>query len=1102
MKDFKKRFKLLLCESGMRRALLILLSIIISVSVICQSRQSSYLGEARWKKTTPQQGKQPLDVKNRPVSFSTNTSKDSTVSMVQEPINPQTYTIHMGPTRPVVQSIIMSGKKLKAPKVYTAPPLLHKDNAQFNISYTDKRHGFPKAYTTDMAEDNEHNIWMATDDGLIRYDGTQYFVYDQSNGLPDLYESSIAFDKQKRLWIASSNGAYFIRNDSVFSIQSKDINFSTISCSKVEMDRLDHIWISTTTIGVIRIETNGISIFDKRCGLPVNSFNTVMVDTKGDIYLGSSGFGLIQIEKDKMRHFFKKSKKIQFASITSLIETEDGIWAGSFLDGLFRMGKKDTVHYSIDGKFKERIFGLGKRSTGIWISYFSKGLCYFDKKKLLFINQNNGLVTNFPYRVFTDSFKNLWVCSGSSGFSRVNETNFYQTIYSNPNIGFVNKIIPDNDKSYWITTYGRSLFKIKGSSATSYAVFPKANILNNVLQYTNDALFDQNGSLWIAIISNGIIRYKNEKFELLSSPSIAFDWNTPSIKMDTMHSIWFNPFNAGLIQYDNNQYWQYTEKAGLLSKNVTRIFLDKGKNIHWSFSDGFQRMIGQTIETFYIGNQPFTDKVNEMISLDQNSHLLATATKGLLLIDHGKVYQISFAQGIASNNIKTMIQDRTNKIWITTEKSLESFRIHHTSVTDHEVYNESNGPYVMDVKYAVMDTTGFPFWSEREYKLVHDSSFKNTITKSPIISYTKIESGNQVRSEKEDIYILPNEKIKIDYKTIDWGRENNLKLSYLLISANADTTERSIQNSGNIIISDLIPGSYRILIKTMDHNAEYYSQPLTFNVREFWYNTLLFRIVFACLVITGITFYFLKNARRQSVINKLLENKVKEQTTLLTQEKDALLQSYKTIDQQNKEKDILIDEINHRVKNNLQFISAMVEMQILNNNNNNNNEALVDTSRRIKAMSLVHELLYNKNEQDGLSMKAYILELSENLKEMALGDSNPINIEMEIEDLMMDSKTALSLGMIISELVSNSFKHAFDRIKEPKVFIKLSKEKSTGIISLVVIDNGNGYQLNTEKKGGLGSRLVDIFSRQLEGEYTIESNDHFSYVLQFKPIES
>lgn len=104
----------------------------------------------------------------------------------------------------------------------------------------------------------------------------------------------------------------------------------------------------------------------------------------------------------------------------------------------------------------------------------------------------------------------------------------------------------------------------------------------------------------------------------------------------------------------------------------------------------------------------------------------------------------------------------------------------------------------------------------------------------------------------------------------------------------------------------------------------------------------------------------------------------------------------------------------------------MLEMQMNKQYSKEALQALLGTSRRIKAMSLVHELLYAKPDKAGLSMTSYIYELIDNLKEMAEGgNEHSIDIKLSIDDIIFDSRKALSIGMIISELVSNSFQACF-----------------------------------------------------------------------------
>jgi two-component sensor histidine kinase len=124
------------------------------------------------------------------------------------------------------------------------------------------------------------------------------------------------------------------------------------------------------------------------------------------------------------------------------------------------------------------------------------------------------------------------------------------------------------------------------------------------------------------------------------------------------------------------------------------------------------------------------------------------------------------------------------------------------------------------------------------------------------------------------------------------------------------------------------------------------------------------------------------------------------------------------------------------------------------------------------------------------------------MKEMANDDVRPIHFRINVEDIYIDSRAALSIGMIISELVSNSFKYAFKNIASPEITISFTENPTTGIMQLLVADNGNGVTGDYDSKKSLGSRLIDIFSRQLESSYTIDHKDHFIFKLHFKPISS
>lgn len=207
--------------------------------------------------------------------------------------------------------------------------------------------------------------------------------------------------------------------------------------------------------------------------------------------------------------------------------------------------------------------------------------------------------------------------------------------------------------------------------------------------------------------------------------------------------------------------------------------------------------------------------------------------------------------------------------------------------------------------------------------------------------------------------------------------------------------------------------------------------------------------------------------------------------------------SNKTLLEKNTEKDSLIQEIHHRVKNNLQFVSSLLNMQVKSTQNVEEIEPLTEASRRIGSMALVHEMLYNQADQKGISTKYYLEELIENLYSVVKSDNQKIEFEMEIEDVLLNISDTISIGMITSELISNSMKHAFQDVVNPTVFLTL-KQNADGTIHYSIRDNGKGFDDKEIRENKLGLRLVDIFSRQLKGSYSIAGNAGFTYTLTFK----
>lgn len=197
-----------------------------------------------------------------------------------------------------------------------------------------------------------------------------------------------------------------------------------------------------------------------------------------------------------------------------------------------------------------------------------------------------------------------------------------------------------------------------------------------------------------------------------------------------------------------------------------------------------------------------------------------------------------------------------------------------------------------------------------------------------------------------------------------------------------------------------------------------------------------------------------------------------------------------------KEKEALVQEIHHRVKNNLQFVNSIINMQLNSVQNQHELMGLKDTSRRILSMSLVHEMLFNKDTESNIDMQQYLQELVKNMDDLSNTSNNKIEFVLDVEKLFFDVSKATAIGMITSELLSNSLKYAFEKTESPIIKISL-KEIAPNTFILFYLDNGVGLPDNINKTNKLGMRLIDIFSRQIKGNYTFENNGGLSFKLEF-----
>lgn len=341
-----------------------------------------------------------------------------------------------------------------------------------------------------------------------------------------------------------------------------------------------------------------------------------------------------------------------------------------------------------------------------------------------------------------------------------------------------------------------------------------------------------------------------------------------------------------------------------------------------------------------------------------------------------------------------------------------------------------------------------------------------------------------------------------DFVEDDWGK-NELKVSFAGLSYRDAGNVRyqtrlkgydedwSEETAETVLRYTSLPAyifakSYEFEVKAADYRAQWQTlaEPLRIVVQPpvwlRWWSLLIYGGV---LVVAGRAF---------------LQYRLKEQKrTLALQEAELIKQQRDEIQAKNAQNELLLKEIHHRVKNNLEVVSSLLSLQSAQIDDPNVQDAIKASRTRVQSMGLLHQKLYQGKNLAAIDMKEYFVNLGESILD-SFGAEGQVQIKCAMQHLELDIDTAVPLGLIVNELLTNSLKYAFPDGRPGEIRIAMSEEQQNEL-ALVIEDNGVGLPGDGRTVGtGFGSQLVQLLTQQLEGDLKVESRNGTHIYLKFK----
>jgi two-component sensor histidine kinase len=199
-----------------------------------------------------------------------------------------------------------------------------------------------------------------------------------------------------------------------------------------------------------------------------------------------------------------------------------------------------------------------------------------------------------------------------------------------------------------------------------------------------------------------------------------------------------------------------------------------------------------------------------------------------------------------------------------------------------------------------------------------------------------------------------------------------------------------------------------------------------------------------------------------------------------------------------KQKENLLKEIHHRVKNNFAILVSLINMQMAQTKNTELLQSLTNLQLRIRTMALVHEMLYRSSDFEKISFPGYLRSLAS----VIAGTYNRRDVALivEADEVVMDIEASIPLGLMINEILSNAYKHAFPDGRPGKILIRYCTDRVSGMNTLLLEDDGIGLRdgVNIDQYKSMGLQVVQILCNQIEGTLAVANTPGASFTITFQ----
>ena len=978
-------------------------------------------------------------------------------------------------------------KVIKKTKCHLIRRLLHTilflpllgSGQNFNFEFIGVDDGLPLSTVTAVFQDSRDLIWIGTKGGgVATYDGRTITTYDERVGFDNKIVHWITENKDGDILIGSSWGGLS---------RFKGTRFETIQIPEFKENTggnlIAHEWKADTLLmssdaGVLYFMDDSVYQYHIP-GLSRKWISVIEYNEKDQEIYMSFGNVIYRIVNHKVLDSIALDGTINDIETFPnepyvAVVTQEGVHAINWSDHDIISWKNEFVN----------CVGFGKAGE-MW--YASQFVWIMNHGDHLLLNKARGFSNSPVLDIMEDRSGDLWMGTDGDGLVHFKRNGFrYYDQIEGFNSGQIFNIFGFEDK-LWISDWGNGLFALDQYDQLKHITIDRFDNAGIVTHFVDGEELYIGTTKGIYSVRNNHV--KNVNSEFFPSDDIQ---SVRSIFKSSKNQWWIGTYDDGLRLIENGTYIDL-EDAFKDLKFVHSILEDSQGNIWLGTNRGAMKYTENSIEWF--GSDVLCNSYVGVILEDDFGRIWFGTDRCVNIYDNGKISKLDYDDGLNSNTIYLLNKDLQGNVYVGTNKGLNKVSfdedgqivsIHNlvkeegflgTECNSGSTYRDSSGHLYFGTVSGVIGLNPSRILNSKEIPRVYIKDIEVHYKHKVWVGNTHLD-WNGI----PDKINLSHDENHVSFVmgAVDYSSGNKLKFRFKLEGFDSEWSPESAYNKA--VYSNLPSGEYYFLAKAKSAAGNWSEviklgpviidpapPPAPPFYKTWWFYTLI------GLPVIMVLYYLIIIRNRQLTISK---KQLAFEVNLRTKE----------LKKQSDEKEVLLKEIHHRVKNNLQIINSLLNLQSANVSDKQALQAFEECKNRISSMAIIHERMYRTHDMTHILFREYAHDISQNLiASYAVGKKIDLNIR--IDDFVLKMDQLVPIGLILNEVITNSLKYAFPDKNEGSIFIETQQDVSSQYI-IRIWDNGVGLPkgFDYENSDSLGMQLIILLTEQIEGSLEVESS--------------